>query len=227
MGEYKETVLGLNKLEQALIVAVLMILGAIIGWFIPVIAEGALKLPVIPLEKIIAYIASLNHFRVSIVATIIGIFAGLILSFLLFRDSLKATVADHQLKLELEDSTKIIERKHISAVYYEKKRLVVLGQRGHELYRAVLDTKLDSVRVAFQRHGYPWKDADPFAGQYQRWILDNPNFSSHIHSLLNARERAIKESNKKEARHLREDLAIAGIVIRDEKDGQYVRSSGG
>lgn len=39
MGEYKETVLGLNKLEQALIVAVLMILGAVIGWFIPVIAE--------------------------------------------------------------------------------------------------------------------------------------------------------------------------------------------
>lgn len=223
MGENNATLLGLNKSEKALIVVVPIILGAVIGWFVPVIADGVLQLPVVPLEKLMIYIASLNHFWVSIVATITGVFVGLFFSFMVFSDSLKVTVTDHQLKLVLEDSEKIIEKKQIAAIYFEDKNLVVLGQRSHELYRAVLDMKLDSVRKAFHHHRYPWKDDDPFVDQYQRWILDHPNFTSHIHSLLNARERALKEGKKKEAKYLREDLAILGIVIRDEKNGQYVR----
>lgn len=223
MGENNETILGLSKLEKALIVVVPMILGAVIGWFIPVIADGVLKLPIVPLEKLIIFIASLNHFWVSIAATMTGVFVGLFFSFMVFSESLKVTVSDHQLKSVLGHSEKIIEKKQISAVYFENKNLVVLGQRSHELYRAVLDMKLDSVREAFHQHRYPWKDGDPFVGQYQRWVVDLPHLSLHIHALLNARERALKEDKKKEAKYLREDLAILGIVIRDEKKGQYIR----
>ncbi|MBP1994376.1 YqeB family protein [Paenibacillus eucommiae] len=223
MGENKETILGLNKLEKTFIVVVPMILGAVIGWFIPVIAEGALKLPVVPMEKLLIFIASLNHFWVSIVASIIGAFVGLFCAFMVFSDSLKVTVSDNQLKLVVGDSEKIIEKRQISAVYFENKNLVVLGQRSHELCRAVLDMKLESVQEAFHQHRYPWKDEDPFVAQYQRWVLDAPNISSHIHAMLNVRERALKEDKKKEAKYLREDLAVLGVVIRDEKKSQYIR----
>lgn len=218
-----ETVLGLDKLEKVLIIVIPMILGAVIGWFIPVIAEWILKLPIVPMEKLIIMISSLNHFWVSIVATIIGVIVGLVFSMIVFSETLKVIVSDHQLKLTMKDVEKVIEKKEIAAIYIENKNLVVLGQSGQELYRELFEPKLEVVREAFLRHSYPWKEEDPFTDQYKRWVVEHPDFPADINALLNARERALKEDNKEEAKHLRKDLAQVGIVIRDEKKAQYVR----
>jgi flagellar motor component MotA len=186
------TILGFNKFEKALIIVVPMILGAVIGWFIPVIADWVLMLPIVPMEKLIMIISSLNHLWVSIVASIIGVIAG-------------------------------FKKKEISAVYMENKNLVVLGQSNNELYREVLESKLGFVREAFHQHWYPWKDEDPFISQYQRWVLDHPDFPSKINKLLVVRERAIKEDKKKDAKYLREDLSKLGVVISDERNDHSVR----
>lgn len=221
--EDNETVLGLNKFEKALIIVVPMILGAVIGWFVPVIAGWVLKLPIVPMEKLIITISSLNHFWVSIVATIIGVIVGLVFSIIVFSETLKVIVSDNKLKLVIDDVEKVIEKKEVSAIYLENKYLVVLGQSGHELYRGLLESKLEVIQEAFSHHSYPWKEEDPFASQYKRWVLDHPDFPADINALLNARARALKEENKEEAKHLREDLAKVGVVIRDEKKAQYVR----
>lgn len=218
-----ETILGFSKFEKALIIIVPMILGGLIGWFIPVFADWILKLPVIPLEKLIELIASLNSFWVSVVATIIGIVAGILLTAIIFDESLEVTISYDKLQLKLGDKVETIDKKDISAIYMENKQLIILGQNCGELYRGVVETKKEVVREAFNKYQYPWKEEDPFESHYQRWVIGHPDFPEKINALLYAREHALKENKKKEAEYLREDLAKLGAVIRDERNGQYVR----
>ncbi|WP_102272882.1 YqeB family protein [Cytobacillus massiliigabonensis] len=226
MNENK-TVLGLTKLEKTLVIFVPMIVGGVIGWFMPVIADWLLKLPVVPLEIIIEIIASFNSLWASIVTTIIGIIIGVLLTFIIFNESLEVTISKDDLKLKFGEKVVTIAKKDISAVYLENKQLIILGQHSVELYREVIDAKKDIVREAFQNDQYPWNEKDPFESDYQRWVLGHPDFPEKISAFLYAREHALKENKKKEAKHLREDLAKLGAVIKDDKGAQYVRLAEG
>jgi len=218
-----ETVLGLSKGEKTIIILVPMVLGGLIGWFIPVIADWLLKLPVVPWEGLIEFIASLNSFWVSIAATIIGITVGVLLTLTIFEESLEVTITYDNLQLKLGDKVDIIDKKDISTIYIENKQLIILGKNSNELYREIFETKIDTVRETFRTYKYPWKEKDPFKKEYQRWVLGHPDFPEKLNALLYAREHALKEDKKKDAKHLREDLAKLGVVIRDEKNRQYVR----
>src|SRR5699024_11622627 len=83
MGDDK-TVLGLTKFEKTLVVILPIILGGLIGWFIPVIVDWVLTLPIVPMEKLFLLIASFNSMWVSIVAALIGIIVGIMLTFIFF-----------------------------------------------------------------------------------------------------------------------------------------------
>ncbi|GEM_PF-7079974 len=54
-------------------------------------------------------------------------------------------------------------------------------------------------------------------------MLGHPDFPEKVNALLYAREQALKEDKKTNAKYLREDLAKLGVVIRDERNSQYVR----
>ncbi|GEM_PF-2528799 len=99
------------KLEKALIIIVPMILGGLIGWFIPVIADWLLNLPVVPWEKFIEFIASLNSLWISIIASIIGIIAGILLTLTIFDESLEVTITYEKLHLKLGDKIDTLEKK--------------------------------------------------------------------------------------------------------------------
>lgn len=218
-----ETKLGLTKFDKGLIIVIPMFFGGLIGWFIPFIAQWLLKLPIVPLEKLIGFIASLNSPWVSIVATIIGIIVGILLTFIIFDESLEITVSDHQLQFKLGDKLDSIEKKDISAIYMENKEIIVLSQESCELYRGLIDIKKGTVQDTFTVHHYPWHAQDPFQNEYERWVLGHPDFPEKVGALLYAREQALKEDKKKDTQFLREDLAKLGAVIKDERNGQYVR----
>lgn len=222
MGD-SETVIGLSKFEKALIVLVPMVLGGLIGWFIPTIADWVLMLPIVPMEKLIQLIASSNSLWISIVATVIGIIVGVLLTFTIFDENLEVTISYNSLQLKLGDREETIKKKDISAIYMENKQLIILGQNSDELYREVIETKEDTVQEAFNNYKYPWHGEDPFDSEYQRWVIGHPDFPEKINALLYAREHALKENKKKDVKYLREDLAVLGVVIRDERNGQYVR----
>ncbi|MGQ5530709.1 YqeB family protein [Bacillus sp. CGMCC 1.60114] len=218
-----ETFLGHSKFQKAIIVLVPMILGGSIGWFVPIIANWILKLPVVPMEKLVLFIASFNSLWVSSIAAIIGTIAGLLLALVILNESLEVTISYNNLQLKFGERINIIEKKDILAIYIENKHLVILGQTSNELYREVIEMKVDTVREAFNKYQYPWNEIDPFGSQYQRWALGHPDFPEKINALLYARDHALKEKKKANAKYLREDLAQLGVVIRDERNGQYVR----
>lgn len=220
----KEKVLGLSKFEKTLIFIVPMLLGGLLGWYLPVIGNWILKLPIIPFEKIIEFIASWNSLWVSIVAAIIGIILGVLLALIIFAESLEVVITLEDLKLKLGDKEDTIDKKDISAIYMEKKQLIILGKDSNELYRESFDVKKEPVvQAAFNEYHYPWVEKDPFENQYERWVLGHPDFPEKINALLYARECALREDKKKDAKYLRVDLAKLGVVIKDENNGQYVR----
>ena len=223
----KEIVLGLSRFEKKLYFWVPMVLGGMLGWFIPVIADWLLKLPVVPWGGIIEFIASLNSLWFSIVASIIGIIVGIIWTLIIYNESLEIKINFENLQLKIDDKIDTIDKKDISAIYIDYNQLVILGESSNQLYREVLDAKKETAQEAFNHFQYPWCEKDPYEGQYQRWVLGHPDFPEKINALLYAREITLREGKKKEAKYLQMDLAKLGVVIRDENNAQYVRLAKG
>ncbi|PTH95342.1 50S ribosomal protein L29, partial [Staphylococcus shinii] len=138
-------------------------------------------------------------------------------------ESLKVIISDDDIKLQIGDEQKIINKSDISAVFVEKKTLIILGKYSNELYRESIESKIETTKKAFLYHRYPWKEEDPFTKQYKRWVLGHPDFSNQINALLYAREHALKNDEEDEAKQLRQDLVQLDVVIRDDKNAQYVR----
>lgn len=218
-----ETVLGLSFGEKVILIFIPPILGGLFGWFLPIIADWALKIPFIPFEGVLEWIAALESQWVSVIAAILGMVAGIFFVFYAFSESLKITITDEEVKLNVKEKVNNIHKKEISAIYMEGKDLVVLSAEGNELFRGQAESKKVLVSEALRQHRYPWKDKDPFENQYQRWVADHPDFPPQTNALLSARERALKNEEIEEAKVLREDLADHGVVIRDEDKRQYVR----
>ncbi|MCC2251797.1 hypothetical protein JUJ52_17780 [Virgibacillus sp. AGTR] len=219
----EETVLGLKRFDKLFIIVISITVGGLLGWFIPVIIDWVLKLPFVPMEGIISIIDSLNHFWVSVVATIVGVIAGIAFIVYVFHVTLKVKVSDKQITLILGEMRRDINKQAISAIFMENKTLIILGENSKEIFREDLEVKKEEAKGAFLYYGYPWKNEDPFIKDYQRWELGNNQYPSDINSILYARERALKEDNEEEAKQLREDLAKLGVVIQDKQKAQYIR----
>lgn len=218
-----KTILEFSRIEKIMIIFTPMILGAIIGWFLPLIAKWILKLPFIPLEKLFIFVSHGNNFWVSIIAMIIGIVAGIISSIVILNESLKVMITDSNIELQTGDNQEIINKNDISSIFIENKTLIILGNHSNELYREIIESKRETTKEAFLYHHYPWKEEDPFINQYKRWVLGHTDFSEQTNALLYARGHALKNDEKDEAKQLRKDLAQLDVVIRDDKNAQYVR----
>ncbi|MFD1416738.1 YqeB family protein [Oceanobacillus jeddahense] len=218
-----ETVLGLSKLDKAIIIIGGPLLGAIIGWFIQIISSWLVKIPFVPFGPFFEWIVSWNSSWVSIIGVIVGLIAGILFVFYAFSESLKMTITDQKVTMKRYDQEVTLQKRDISAIYMDRKEIVVLGQKGEELYRSQTDVKQPKIEAAFLEHRFPWKDQDPYQADYQRWVPEHSDFPASVNSLLLAREKALKEDDEKEAAILRKDLAAEGAVIRDEDKRQYVR----
>ncbi|MFD1066392.1 YqeB family protein [Oceanobacillus locisalsi] len=218
-----ETVLGLSKLDKAIIIIGGPLLGAIIGWFIQIILSWLTKIPFVPFGPFFEWIATWNSSWVSIIGVIVGLIAGILFVLYAFSESLKMTITDQAVTMKRYDKEVQLQKRDISAIYMDRKDIVVLGQKGEEMYRSYTDVKQPKIEAAFLELRFPWKSEDPYQSDYQRWVPEHPDFSASVNSLLAAREEALKEEDKKEAAFLRKDLAAEGAVIRDEDKRQYVR----
>lgn len=222
-----ETVLGLSKGEKAFIIILPPIFGALIGWFLPTIAGWAIKIPFIPFEGPLEWISTTDNPWVPIIATIVGVLAGVIFALYVFDEILTVVVTDEEVKLNIKQKEKTIPKSEVSTVFIEGKELVIQGTDGSELFRGEHESKKELLSEAFQYNGYSWSETDPFLDQYQRWVADHPDFPSHVNALLAARERALEKDELEEATILRKDLADLSVVIRDKDKRQYVRMSRG
>lgn len=222
-----KTVVGLTMTDKLILIIVTPIVGALLGWFIKIIASWLLKIPFIPFEPLWEWVVAWDSVWVPVIGAVVGIIAGVLFVFYAFSVILKMTITDQDVTLVYNDKEEKLQKKDISAIFLDGKEIVFLGNHGQELYRRETDNKKQAIAEAFQQHFFPWKDEDPYANQYHRWVPDHPDFPAAVNTLLAARERVIQEGNEKEIDILRRDLAAEGVVIRDQDGHQYVRLARG
>lgn len=71
---------------------------------------------------------------------------------------------------------------------------------------------------------YPWRGtSNPYEVEYRRWVDGHPDLDERTHRMLRARASALTEKKAAEAEALAEDLANAGIIVRDRKDAHEYR----
>ena len=127
------------------------LLGAVVGWFLPAIADWATGLAGAfsgPLELIATIQGPW------IVTAVLGLLAGMVLSTLPLK-SLAVRLSDKEITLRIHETERTFARE-VSAVFLDGK-LVLLGTEGQELYREKPEAKRDAVAEAFKRHGYSWR----------------------------------------------------------------------
>ncbi|GAA1716151.1 YqeB family protein [Fodinicola feengrottensis] len=196
--------------------------GALAGWGVHAIAGWVASLAWVPLQGPFKLIASIPQPYGLLAVIGLGVAAGLVLAYLWVKDLLTITVSTARVTFQRGESERSVDRAAISAVFLDGKQIVILGSRGAELAREKND--LSNVQEAFVAYDFPWRDGgDPYAGDYRRWVPDEPTLPLGANALLAAREKALSGDHGDDAAELRADLGKIGVVVRDEKKRQYWR----
>jgi uncharacterized membrane protein YeaQ/YmgE (transglycosylase-associated protein family) len=200
-------------------------LGAAFGWLLDVLVGWVASWPGGPFHGAFELADKIPKPYAAIGWVILGAVVGLWLVYEAEKEWLTVTVSADQVTLARRGSVREIARTSVSAVFRDGKRLVLLGLDTEELAREKCELNADRLRDAFVAHGFPWRDGDPCAGDYRRWVEDVPELSAGANALLKARARALAKGERDDAAELRAELAKTGIVVRDEHKRQSWRTS--
>lgn len=223
-SDNQRTVVGLTPMERVLLLTVPPIIGIILGYFIPIIANWANQLPWIPFQGPIQLIVSIEEKWVVIITAILGLMGGIWLTIAAFRDALTIVITNDEVHLEIKESVRTFSIADITSIFLEDKKLVLLGKSGVELARETYDSSSDKIEQGFIKHGYPWSSqGDPFEADYRLWVPETAELSSTLDAILKAREQALKKKEEESIKVLRQEANKLGIVIRDKGSLQYWR----
>ncbi|MDA2805236.1 YqeB family protein [Nocardiopsis suaedae] len=208
---------------------VLPFLGLGAGLLVKGAAQWVISLPWAPFQGPLELLESLPEPGATIGAGVLGAVGGLVLVFLIDHDALTVEVRTDRVGLARRGRTHGHARQDVEGVFMDGrgltgKRLVLLGGDGGELERLPCDLKEARVAEAFRVNGWPWLEADPYAGEFRRWVDGLPELPPAANALLRARREALeKDAEGDDADELRRELAGLGVVVRDEKERQYFR----
>lgn len=217
------TELGYGRVGQALFIVVPAVIGAALGWGLLALLSWLLGLPWIPFRGPLQLIDSIPDQVALPVLIGLGIIAGTFFGTYALKDEPFVTVGDDQVRLKRGEADRRLPRTAVDAVFLDGKHLVLLAGDGNELAREKLDQPAAKLAEAFTRHGYPWRDADPRAGDFRLWTATAQGLPPGAGALLGIRARALKGGKSDDARDLRRELVNLGVVVRDEGGKQYWR----
>jgi hypothetical protein len=200
------------------------VLGSLVGWGLKAIAGWVAALPWAPFQGPFKLITSIKEPYGLLGALALGLLAGLVLAYIVTHDLLTIAVSTDEVTFTRADAETTVERAAATAVFFDKKKIVILGAQGVELAREDSDLTRERVREAFVAHGFPWQDSgDPYAADFMVWVPDEPRLPVGANALFAAREKALSDDSNGTAAELRQELSKLGVVVREEKKRQYWR----
>jgi hypothetical protein len=200
--------------------------GGVLGWFLPGVAEWIVELPGVPKKGPFRLVAGLPRGPATLIACGVGVVAGLVLAGIAAYERLTVTVArDHVLLTRGEKSSRVA-RGQVWAAFPDGKSLVIVDGDGVEVAREKHDLAADALATAFRKHGLPWLAADPFQDRFKLWVAGSTGLPPGADALLSARSTAVDKGKQDDADRLRTELAMLGVVVREERKAQYWRPVG-
>ncbi|MEU6768486.1 hypothetical protein ABZ916_39010 [Streptomyces sp. NPDC046853] len=219
----RTTVLGYPRRDLLTIVIGMPLLSLLLGLALPPLARWLSKSPVLPWRDPIEFAGSLDKPWQTAIAVGLGLVAGLLIAVTEMAETLKLKLTNQELAVEQHERTRTIERARVSAVFLDGKNLVVLDETSRQFTRGVHEAAAPVLAEAFRSHGYPWRDSDPHASLFSRWIPGAPGLPAEAHAVLAARKVALKSKAGEDVRDLGETMQGLGYVVRDEGKDQYWR----
>ncbi|MFG3252699.1 hypothetical protein [Streptomyces sp. NPDC048172] len=217
------TKLGHSRTDSVLLLGGLPLLGAGLGLLLPLLARQLVKLPTLPVEKLIEFVATLDETWHFLVLAGAGAALGVVGGLLALTESMEITLTDSRIEVEGDGTDESFARDDVSAVFVDGKELVVLGRDSGHLLRGEPAAAAAELAAAFRAHGYPWHDADPYAALYQRWIPHSPETGPELNALLTARKDARKRKDADDVRDLTSAAERLGYTLRDKNTDQFWR----
>ena len=218
------TVLAMPRGEKLLIFLGMPALGLLLGLAVPPVARWAIGLsiglPVRPLFRLIAGVD--RSWEVAICLTV-GALLGLGVALVTMTESMTVTLTDTELHLDRNDRARTIVRSDVAAVFVDGGRLVVLDRDSRQLVRDPHRLSRDALARGFRAHGYPWQDADPYAGLYRRWTPETADLPAAVNAVLAARKVALKKKAGAEIHDLGDAVEKLGFAVREDGATQYWR----
>ncbi|MEV7191440.1 hypothetical protein AB0N81_06485 [Streptomyces sp. NPDC093510] len=221
------TELGHPRSDLLLLLVGLPVLGLLLGLVVPRLARWASGSPVLPWRDGIEFIGRFDAPWQTALVMAAGLVAGLALAFTAIAETATLKLSDALVHVERDGRTWSFERADVSAVFLDGKQLVLLGADSGELVREEHGPRAAALAGAFRAHGYPWRDADPHASLFHRWIPGTPDLPAEVHALLAARKAALKRKAPQDARDLAETVRGLGFVVRGEGAQQFWRPLAG
>lgn len=199
------------------------LVGGVVGWLLVRVADRAADARWVPFKGLFRLIDRHSGAPLTIGAIAVGAILGLLLALTAQGEKLTVTVDREGVDLIRDGRTRRVARADADAVLLDGKQLVVLDATGRELARDKSDLDRRRLADAFTANGWPWRDSDPYAGDFRRWVEGLPDLPPGADPLLRARSRVLGR-NADDAAELRSELARIGIVVRDERRHQYIRT---
>jgi hypothetical protein len=225
-----KTVIGHSTVDKLVLYGGLPLLGLVLGFFLPRIADWAAKQKWVPFQGPLEIISKWDGWWVVAICIALGILAGVLLAAMALEDTLKTTISTTEVEFLKHQKTTRIPRDKVALVFLDGKEIVLQDSRSAELAREKHDQlggDAKKIPAAFRAHGYPWSDAgDPHESEFRRWVEDDPELSPAANAVLKARSKAFDQGDKGKAdlRELRQELAKLGLVVRDRDKKQHWRS---
>ncbi|WP_053202227.1 YqeB family protein [Jiangella muralis] len=223
-GPGGETVVGRPGWEAVLVWVGFPVLGALVGLGVGPLADWAVDTSWIPDFGPIRFIAELPQPGGTIATVAAGTVLGVLLALTAEGEVLRVGVGPSGVTLTRDGKTRTIARADVSAVFTDRKELVLVSRSGLELAREKSDLGADRLAAAFTGQGYPWRpEGDPHRDQYRRWVPDEPELPAGANAVLRARATALEKGEQDDLAELRDELGKLGIVVRDQDKRQYWR----
>lgn len=200
----------------------LPVAGAVVVLLLKLLANWLVTLRWTPFRGPLELVDSIPEPWATLGALGVGLVGGFVLSIVAHGDRLEVTVSPEQVRLAGDQYDAIFKRADIGAVFVDK-QLVLLGRDTGELARRPSELDAAALQAAFTQHGYPWRDDDPYAGEYRRWVPDMAGLPPGANALLAARAKKLTAFDDADVRALRTELVRLGVVVRDVKRKQYWR----
>ncbi|XRQ03962.1 YqeB family protein [Actinomadura welshii] len=199
------------------------LVGAGAGWLLGLLADWLVTLPYAPMKGPARLVGMIPDTLLPALGAAAGLVVGLIAQY----EQLVIRLHTSHLVLTRKGCQQRLSREDIGTVCRDGKELVVLGTDGGELARHECGIDFGRVADTFTEHGYLWADADPYRDDFRLWVPDSPGLYQGANALLKARQKALEgKDTDEDVQMLREELARLGVVVKDEKRRQYVRTIG-
>jgi hypothetical protein len=224
-----KTVIGRSVADKVVLFGGLPLAGAVLGFFLPRIADWAARRRWVPFQGPLRLIAGWDAWWVVVICIAVGLLGGLLLAAVALDDTLKVTITTESVEFLKNEKTVTVPRTKVTTAFLDGKEIVLLDATTRELAREKHDqlkSEAHQIPQAFRAHGYPWSDGDdPHEARFRRWVEDEPELPPGANAVLKARAKSFRDGDKGKAdlRELRDEVAKLGYTVKDRDKKQYWR----